>query len=348
LDVPVAFHYQADFDEQKIDWYSRFGILVTGAILPSDLNERLRQRGARLVSYEWSSAFYPDDPVSAPLSWQREVLQSKGAWLLNRAPISGGAAEGGRGAWWYDFADPALRSRRAAHLAGTLVRSGYDGFFFDTLGFEQLPPPVQASFRSRHKEQDYNRCQAAFLGELRKLVGNSKVLFLNQGYRQAELFLPHADYDLSESYFTLSQGNTTRFRPWHDPAAPWESVRTPMAKLIMPAAQRFPRVRFVHLNYAAGAQPLVRRAIQYSLCCARLWNHDAYLVAPAPSHEPDEIYFSDLGRPLTGSFVEDEHPGVAWRAFEKGIVAINSGPGPAFIRKHKLKLADPPQGLIVR
>ena len=209
-DAPVAFHYQAHFDGPKTTWYSRFGTLVTGAILPGEIAKRLRQRGARLISYEWSSAFYADDPVSAPLAWQREVLARKKAWLLNTEPVTGGAAEGGRGAWWYDFADPALRSRRAAHLAEMLARSGYDGLFFDTLGFEQLPPPVQASFSARHKGQDYNRAQAAFLGELRKLVGGSKVLFLNQGYRQAELFLPHADYDLSESYFTLSQGNTTR------------------------------------------------------------------------------------------------------------------------------------------
>src|SRR5262249_16926768 len=137
--APVAFHYEAHFDEPKIAWYTRFEILVTGAILPRELTKRLRQNGTRLIGYERSSPFYPDDAVAAPLAWQREVLQHKDAWLLNSAPISGGAAVGGRGAWWYDFANASLCSRRAAHLAEMLSESGYDGLFFDTPGFEQLP-----------------------------------------------------------------------------------------------------------------------------------------------------------------------------------------------------------------
>ena len=92
--------------------------------------------------------------------------------------------------------------------------------------------------------------------------------------------LPHADLDLTESYFTALDGGGTKFRKWHDPGAAWESIRTPMEQLVMPAARKFPQVRFVHANYAAGSAAVAHRAARYSWACAKLWGHEAYLIAP--------------------------------------------------------------------
>lgn len=73
----VAFYYGAAFDTSAVDWYTRFAILVTGGFLGPEESSMLMDRGCHLLAYEWSSAFYPDDPVSADAAWQTEALGSR-------------------------------------------------------------------------------------------------------------------------------------------------------------------------------------------------------------------------------------------------------------------------------
>lgn len=316
----VAFHYAAVFDQQALAWYTRFDVLVVGAILGQDETRRLRSAGpSKLVAYEWSSGFYAGDPVSSPIDWQERVKAN--GWGLNVEPATGGAAEGGRGAIWYDYNNPELRRERARNLAGRIDLAGYDGIFLDTLGFEQLPPPMRQAYAKRYPAGDYNKGQGQFLAELRRLLPR-KILFLNQGFRQAALFLPHADFDLTESYMTGADNEGgTRFRPWDDSKLPWEAVKTPLEQLILPAARRYPKVRFVHVNYAAGSAAVIRRAAWYSYACAKLFGHEAYLVAPAAfALEESDCYFRALGKPLEPTYRETGRQ--VTRRFEGGTVGI--------------------------
>jgi hypothetical protein len=342
----LAFHYGAAFERGAAEWYTRFAILVTGGFLSREVSRKLMDRGSKLVAYEWSSAFYPGDAVSADPQWQSEALRRSSTWLLNSQPLDGGAATPGRPAFWYDFADPGLRSARATHLAARVEASGYSGLFFDTLGFEHLPPELRAMFAARHPRADYNREQASFLNTLRTALGPDKILFLNQGYRHSELFLPYADFDLTESYFVGVSAGETNFRPWHDPADPWHSILTPMEQLVQPASRRFPGVRFVHLGYAGAPGVKTRRAIGYNYAAAKLWGHNAYLVAENPAAEQDEVYFADLGRPLATTFDHDPGGVVAWREFEGGVVALNTGSQDISILNGRYHLADPPKGYV--
>lgn len=346
--LTVAFHYAAIFPPDAVAWYGRFSILVTGGILASSQTAALKARGAKLLGYEWSSAFYPDDPVSAAPEWQRAALANRRQWLLNQTPIGGGAAAPGKQAYWYDFGAGELIAARAAHLAELLERSGYDGLFLDTLGFSQLPAEMREEFRRRHPEVDYERQQGKFLRQLRRYLGPGKLLFLNQGYRNADAYLPYADFDLTESYMTyIREDNQTVFRPWRSQTDPWQSISVPIERLVLPAARNYPAVRFVHLNYAAGSRGTIARALRYSFAAACLFGHLAYLVAPdRPEAERDEIYFSELGAPL-GDYCEDPSRSVAWRVFERGVVAINWGPGQAEIPELGLKLPDPPRGYVL-
>src|SRR5690242_8075218 len=104
----VAFHYGAVFDKSAVEWYTRFAILVTGGFLTREESRKLMDRGSRLVAYEWCSAFYPGDAVSADPAWQTEAGKHTSTWLLNSSPVGGGAAMQGKPALWYDFADPDL------------------------------------------------------------------------------------------------------------------------------------------------------------------------------------------------------------------------------------------------
>jgi hypothetical protein len=345
-----AFHYQAVFSRESEDWYTRFPILVTGNILTENQSQRLRTNNTKLIAYSWSPAFYPGDEVSEPLDWQTRVEKNRGAWLLNREPVGGGAAAARRTADWYDFGNAEVIASRVRHMASRLSASGYDGYFFDTLGSEHLPDPVRNEFRTRHPGLDYESAQGGFLRELRNHLPPGKVIFSNQGYRHPEAFLPYSDLDLSESYFTATNphGGTT-FRKWWDAQTPWDSVKMPMEKLIVPAAHSYPHVRFVHLNYAAGDRAAISRAISYSYACAKLFNHDSYLAVPgSAADERDDIYFSDLGRPASPTYRDVDDKCVAWREYQNGMVAINSGKGTTVVSSERLKLTDPPRGYIFR
>lgn len=317
----VAFHYQAIFSPEATRWFRRFRLLVTGAVLSPTQSQALRDGGPRLIAYEWSTGLYPGEP-SSHRDWLSTVLSNR-SWLLSPNPSGGASAAPGRSAFWYDFGNPELRLRRARWLAQLLDHSRYDGLFFDTVGFEQLPDDMRAEFSRRWPGQDYNACQGAFLAELRRLIGTSRIIFLNQGFRHAAHLLPHADLDLTESYFTSIDGARTRFRSWHDDRAPWESIRTPMQQLVMPAALQFPNLRFVHVNYATPDS--APAAARYSWAVAKLWNHDAYLMAPDnASREQDPIYFTPTGAPLESSWLLDGD--IVYRRFELGIAAINTSP----------------------
>ncbi len=345
--IGVAFHYQSHFAARQLEWYTRFEILVTGSILSPQQTAALK-RGPKLVAYEWSSGYYQGDAVSAPLEWQKKVESQGQRWLLTDRPSTGASAENGRLANWYDFGSDELINQRAAYLADRMVRAGYDGYFFDTVGEQCLPPEVLAAFQRRHPGLNYNQRQGLFLKSLRSLLPAGKVIFLNQGYRHAEHLLPYADLDLSESYFTYVNNGGTAFRPWHDPARPWESVKTPMENLISPALRKFPRVRMVHVNYASGATRDVMRARRYSYACARLFGQEAYTIVPgSPAAEEDDLYASALGRPV-GAYVEDPAQSIAWREFERSVVAVNGSSRPARIGPLGLALPDPFQGYVFK
>jgi hypothetical protein len=342
----VAFCYSAVLDNAAMEWYTRFELVVTGGILARQETQKLLDRGCRPVAYEWSSAFYPGDPVSAPLEWQNVVLKEPDHWLLHPRPVGGGAAAPGRTAYWYDFANPEMVRQRASDLAGRIIANGYAGVFLDTLGFDQLPDEMRSEFITRHKGVDYDRMQGSFLASLRARLGPDRLIFSNQGYRQATHFLPHVNLDLTESYFTAVSGNATLFRPFNDSRRPWESIYTPMEQLVAPASRRFPMVEFVHLGYAGGTANEIRRAISYNYAAAKLWNHQAYLMMSSAQTEQDQVYFADLGRPVSSTFSVDERQRVAWREFENGLVALNQGQEAAVVPGGRHRLQDGPRGYI--
>ena len=339
----MAFHYAAHFTPREAEWYTQFEILVTGAILPPALSKTLKATGSKLIAYEWTSAYYPGDWVSAAEQWQRRV---KPDWRITASPVGGGAAAPGKTAHWYDFGDPAFIGARAKYLAGLLDATGYDGFFFDTPGAEQLPPAVKEAFAQRHPKLDYNACQGQFFAALRKELTPGKLIFTNQAFRHAAEMLPHADLDLTESYFTAENGAATLFRPWHDPVKPWESIRTPLEQLVVTAQRKWPRVRFVHVNYAA---PGDKHALLYGYAGAKLFNNDSYLIMPSDSGaEQSPVYGFDAGRPLTASYEQDADAGAAWRRFERCVVAINSGASAYTIPGTKLQMPESPRGYVFR
>lgn len=92
---------------------------------------------------------------------------------------------------------------------------------------------------------------------------------------------------------------------------------------MLPAVRRFPNVRFIHVNYAAGGPMVARRAARYAWACAKLWAQQSYLIAPgAYADEQNDIYFTETGAPTSSSYQQSGD--FVWREFEKGEVVVNT------------------------
>ena len=344
----VAFDYAAKLLDSDLQFLAKFDVVVTGGVLSTDQLRVLRSRRARLVLYQWSSALYPDEGGDEQRTWQAAVQRNARSWLLAPEPVTGGAAAPGKSGLWYDFGSPELVSALARHVCALSATHGFEGIFFDTLGQDSLPAELLREYNRRHPNNAYDRAQAALLSKCAATMEGRGIIFTNQGYRNADIFLPHSDFDLIENSATVVEANgETRLRPLFDTQAPWESVSVPMTKLVVSAAQAFPKTQVVHLNYTSPNDQYRHRAVYYSYACAKLWNQTSY-VAPIHIQDviQDSIYFTDLGDPLTATHEEDRQAGVAWRRFSKGIVAVNSSTQPYRIRSLGLNLSDPPQGYV--
>jgi hypothetical protein len=345
--VNVAFNYAARSALADLKYLARFDLVVTGGILSRDQIDTLQSRNAELIVYVWSSAFYPGEGSPAQRGWANLARRNSATWLLSEQAAGGGAASPGKVAWWYDFGDEDLPHALADHVSSLIKNSGYKGAFLDTLGSESVPAALLNEFRRRHPGKLYNKEQARFISLLRERLGKERIIFTNQAYRSPEHFLDHADFDLIEnsSMWTDSSG-ATRYRPWRQ-AGNWESIQVAMSKLVVPAAQSYPKTRFVHLNVAVGGPASLQRAVNYGYACARLWNQSSFTVRPGMQRPiRSSIYFNRLGSPLKNSYNEDAERGIAWRVFENGVVALNSSRQQHRIHDLNLDLSDPPRGYL--
>jgi hypothetical protein len=294
----VAFHYGGALTKAQLEWFGRFDVLVTHDPLPAEQVKSLRAGGTRLALYEWSVAFYRS--LARRGSWHERLLGGSRA-LLNERALRGHAGASDADAFYYDPAHPAHVKHRVPAIAARLGEIGYDGLFFDTTTFESVHPDALEEYRRRHPEESYDAAFARFLAALRE---QGTLIITNQGYRAAEHYLPYADYDVTESLLT---------RPWHDPSNRWNSVDFLVPELILKAAQRYPHVRFVHLNYAP-------ERIETILATARLYGHEAFVAHPDVTRTAfSDLYFVDLGRPTSGI----RRDGLtATRTFECGEVVV--------------------------
>ena len=240
----VAFHYGPALTQPQLDFFARFKVLVTHDPLPKEQVAELHRRGTKLVLYEWSVATYA--PTRLP--------------VLNQKPLRGFAGAEDLDAFYYD---PTYASPRVRALTARLREVGYDGVFFDTTTAQSVHPVALAEYQRRHPDVPYDVAFARFLAALRPELS---VILTNQGYRAAEHYLPYVDYDVTESLFVMNG----RMRPWKE-------LDALMRQWILPAAERYPNVKFVHLNYVEVADD---QSIVPVIAIARMYGHDAFVALP--------------------------------------------------------------------
>ncbi|MFL6248367.1 MAG: hypothetical protein ACJ74H_20245 [Thermoanaerobaculia bacterium] len=262
----VAFHYGPALTRPQLDWFARFEVLVTHDPLPREQVAELHRRGTKLALYEWSVAHYAPAPRLP---------------LLNDKPLRGHAGAEDLDAWYYDPAAPSFAASRTRLLVSRLREVGYDGVFFDTTTEQSVHPAALAEYRRRHPTVPYDQAFAKFLRVLREEL---KVIITNQGYRAAEHYLPYVDFDVTESLIVLNG----RMRPWAE-------IDAQMQQWILPAARRYPHVRFVHLNYVEVADDA---SIVPVIAIARMYGHDAFVALPDVTKTAmHEVYFVERRRP---------------------------------------------------
>jgi hypothetical protein len=239
----MAFHYARNVTPAQLEWLSHFDVVVTHDPLPAAQVAALHERGTRLVLYEWAVAFY----ASRATPFDARLLASHHA-LLNRQPLRGGLGANDSDAYYFDPASTIHAAERPKAIAARLREIGYDGVFLDTTTAESVHRDALAAYRAQHPDVPYDRAFASFMHNLRVALRGG-IVVTNQGYRDADDYLPFVDYDVTESLITHPVAGAFRVRPWNDPHDPWNSIEFLMAKLIDPAKRKYPRVRFVHLNY---------------------------------------------------------------------------------------------------
>lgn len=357
-----AFRYAARLTPEEQTWLARFRIVVPGSVLPADQGRTLQRAGVKLLVYEWLTGFYFDAGAGTrpDQSWESFVHHAKPGWLLNPERPDDGPDGRGR-AYYYDPSNPDLQRAWARHVARILDRSSYDGVFLDLVGSLSVPEPLRRVHAGRHPGASYDKALGGFLGALRRTRPKT-LIFTNQGYRIPAVYLPLADYDLSESLMTsYAWGEPVRGVVAGEPAGevretyyrPWDELK-PIVDSIDADVRRYnPRVRILHLNYvnpryepAGRAQshegrplPVLGRgtdrpAIYYGYAAAKLWGHESYGPADELRFGQDPIYFADLGRPRGDRW--EERDGVVTRYYDRGVVVVNPSSSP-----RTLDLASP-------
>lgn len=300
----IAFHYATPLSARELEFYSRFDVLVTHDPLPRAQVDALRARGTRLALYEWAVAYY--DSLRTP--WHDRQPR---AAFLNQRPLRGYLGSADADAYYYDPALPGHQSGRAEMLARRLRTLGYDGIFLDTTTSHSVHPEARAEYERRHPEVPYDQAFAGFLQALR--AEGVSLIVTNQGYRAAEHVLPHVDWDVTESLITYPRGGRFVFRPWNDPDDPWNSTQYLMRNLIAPMQEKYPGVRYAHINYIDEAEP---SRVAEIVAIARLFDADAVVAGPgAVSTIESELLLLDLGA------VTKERP--SYRVYERGFIAYN-------------------------
>ena len=317
----IAFHYKTPLTPHELEWFSRFEVLVTHDPLPRAQVDALRARGVRLALYKWSVAYY--DSLATP--WHRKVP------VLNKRALRGHLGANDADAYYYDPASREHQKGRAEFLARRIKAIGYDGIFFDTTTSASVHPDAAVEYRKRHPGVSYDAAFALFLANLRKRVS---LIVTNQGFREPDHVLPYVDWDVSESLITRPHDGQFAMRPWNDPADPWNSIAHLMNHLIAPVREKYPKVRYAHINYVTGNE------LEKVIAIARLWDADAVVAHPelATTMESD-LFHLDLG----AGEKRVERMNGAYRHYEKGFIGYNAG-------KKAMRIDDlviPPESAVI-
>jgi len=331
-------------DEKEMEWLSKFQIVHAGSIeeplSPYDV-AYLRQNGMEVImADDWLPAgyYYPDGNNTSFMEW---VYGNRYEVTLNPEGPFPHCEENGYDwrEYYFDFANDELVSHRVEYVVNGLKSAGYNGIFFDwgnglflqEKGYED----INSTYNFHHPGIPYSQAAANFLAELRNSYPELSIEN-NQGFREAEYYLPVLDYDMAESYVTgvgyygkglyvdgygLVEVPQTVYYPVS------ESEFTGSLNDTMSYVDYLSELRneyggehfkkTVYMNYAAPEFVFVGRknghdvyrpdipknAIYFGYAVAKLVNQISYTEVPwNHTYERCNVYFYDIGEPLDSNY----------------------------------------------
>jgi len=330
-------------DEEEMEWLTKFKIVHVGSIeeplFPYDM-AYLRQNGVKIImADDWLPAGYysPDSNNTPFMEW---VYGNRYEVTLNPEEPFPHCEESGYNwkEYYFDFAVDELVSHRVKYMVGGLKSAGYDGIFFDwgngLFLWEEGYESINATYNSRHPGMPYSQAAANFLAALRDAYPEL-IMENNQGFREAEYYLPVLDYDMAESYITSDgyYGKKLYVEGYGLVEVP-QTVYYPVSESELTGSlndtihyidylselrneysgEHFKKT--VYMNYAAPEfvfagrnghdvyrPDIPKNAIYFGYAVAKLVNQISYTEVPwNHTYERCGVYFYDLGEPLGSNY----------------------------------------------
>ncbi len=347
----------------ELEWLSRFEIVHSGSLeepLSIEDIDYLRDNGVKIImADDWLPAdyYYLDGNNTFFMQW---VYNNRYNVTLNPdGPFP--HTEENNWDWmreyYFDYTVDTLVKHRVEYMVGKLIEYGYNGIFFDwgnslfldDKGYES----IKETYTSRHPGIPYSEAAAGFLVKLREGYPEL-VIENNQGFREAEYYLPILDYDMTESYITTDRyyGKIIYVDGYGWIEVP-QTVYYPVSEnefkgsledtmyyidylsdlRINYSGEYFKKT--VYMNYAAPDfiyigrknghniyKPVIpRNAIYYGYAVAKLVDQIEYTEVPwNHSYEKCDVYFYDLGEPLGDTYKKIDNGYI--RYYSNGFVIV--------------------------
>ncbi len=347
-------------DRAELDWLAGFEVVEPGDLWagPDAAYAGLRDRGTRLVGYDWMPAAYheleaDDDPLAAWLYQNRDwaSLNPEGPFPHCKEMGYDWCQD-----YYFDYGEGQVVAKKADAVAR--AAADWDGVFFDWGPGVFIEEPayegMRRTFEERHPGRTYLEAVGAFYAALRER--GPGLVASNQGFRNAAHVLPHVDLDMTESYAVGEEylGRRLNLAGRGEVEVPdtiyypvSEDYRTGRLSDTLEwldwlaglarghAGERF--LGYVYMNYAAPRfvpngdgsyrAETPKNAILFGYAVPRLLGFFGYTEVGFDRRlERLPVYQADLGEPLGEGY--ERQAGVYVRFYRRGLVLVGELEGP--------------------
>ena len=368
LDIPLrkgeyaTGSIEGKLGQKELEWLSKFEIVHAGSIeepLTAEQINYLRSNGVKIImADDWLPAgyYYPWGNNTPFMEW---VYENRYNVTLNPDGPFPHCWENGYDwqEYYFDFAVHELVEKRVEYIVNGLKKNGYNAIFFDwgnglfleEKGYES----INATYHEKHPSIPYSQAASLFIAEIRNKMPEI-VIENNQGFREAEYYLPVLDYDMAESYITgCNYYGKKLYIEKHGLIEVPQTVYYPVSENELEgslndtiyylnylsdlraeyAGKDFKKT--VYMNYAAPDfvflrhengydiyKPTVpKNAIYFGYATAKLVGQISYTEVPwNHSYERCDVYFYDIGSPLGETY--EKIDGGYIRYYTNGFVIV--------------------------
>jgi hypothetical protein len=350
-------------NKKELKWARKFNIVELGGIDDDKINYNFLKKQGVLsipfhVGYDWMPSFYyyTSGQNRNFIKWiyknkNKTTLNPKGPYLHCKENHYDWCED-----YYYNLGDKKVFDARIDDLIQNMKRTGFNGLFFDWASggyiLEKEYESIYKNFRKLNPGKDYFSLVGNFYKKLKKL---DILVVTNQAFRKEKYLLPFVTYDMTESYITTDvnidrkiqiQGKgwvekipTTNYYPINKNS---NSLKDSLyyINLLTNYKKKYKKYgfkNFIYLNYLAPNFKKIfdsasvyrmekpKNGIYFSYAMAKLTDNIVYAEVPYNRKlERDDVYFYDLGKPLSKSYGKVSVIDGYIRFYSHGFVLVSS------------------------